>query len=182
MSTADVLPIVQEGERVMRICNACRYCEGFCAVFPAIEKRLTFSEPDLNYLANLCHDCGECLYSCQYAPPHEFAVNVPQLFAQIRMETYGKHAWPRLFAGLFGRQEWAMLLGALLVPACFLIALVLFTDRAALFGRHPEGAGSFYRIVPHPVMVVFSVASPCSYCSHWWPRSAVLARAGRIIC
>jgi citrate/tricarballylate utilization protein len=153
MSTADVLPIVQEGERVMRICNACRYCEGFCAVFPAIEKRLTFSEPDLNYLANLCHDCGECLYSCQYAPPHEFAVNVPQLFAQIRMETYGKHAWPRLFAGLFGRQEWAMLLGALLVPACFLIALVLFTDRAVLFGRHPESAGSFYRIVPHPVMV-----------------------------
>ncbi len=45
MSTADVRPIVQEGERVMRICNACRYCEGFCAVFPSIEKRLTFSSP-----------------------------------------------------------------------------------------------------------------------------------------
>ena len=28
----------------MTICNACRYCEGYCAVFPAMEKRLTFSD------------------------------------------------------------------------------------------------------------------------------------------
>ena len=28
-------------------------------------------------LANLCHNCGACLHACQYAPPHEFAVNVP---------------------------------------------------------------------------------------------------------
>ncbi|MEA7586048.1 hypothetical protein ONO39_27010, partial [Salmonella enterica subsp. enterica serovar Anatum] len=25
-----------EVERVMQVCNACRYCEGFCAVFPAM--------------------------------------------------------------------------------------------------------------------------------------------------
>ena len=71
-----------EGERLMTICNACRYCEGYCAVFPAMEKRLTFSPGDLHYLANLCHNCAECYYACQYAPPHEFAVNVPQVFAQ----------------------------------------------------------------------------------------------------
>jgi citrate/tricarballylate utilization protein len=153
MSTLDIRPILQDGERVMRICNACRYCEGFCAVFPAIEKRLAFSEPDLNYLANLCHDCGECYHSCQYAPPHEFGVNVPQLFAQIRGETYREYAWPRLFAGLFQRQWLALLLSALIVPVCFLIALMLVTDRAALFGRYPVAEGSFYRIVPHTVMV-----------------------------
>ena len=28
-----------EVERVMQVCNACRYCEGFCAVFPAMTQR-----------------------------------------------------------------------------------------------------------------------------------------------
>src|SRR5678816_557884 len=57
------LTLVQDGERVMRICNACRYCEGFCAVFPAIERRLVFAEADLVYLANLCHNCGAVSYT-----------------------------------------------------------------------------------------------------------------------
>src|ERR1700704_1594244 len=57
--------LIAEGERLMVICNACRYCEGYCAVFPAMERRLSFSAADLNYLANLCHNCAECYYSCQ---------------------------------------------------------------------------------------------------------------------
>ena len=57
----------------MQICNACRYCEGFCAVFPAMTRRLEFAKADIHYLANLCHNCGACLHACQYAPPHEFA-------------------------------------------------------------------------------------------------------------
>ena len=52
--------LVEEGARMASICNACRYCEGFCAVFPALERRLSFAEGDLAYLANLCHDCGSC--------------------------------------------------------------------------------------------------------------------------
>ncbi len=52
--------LIAEGERLMVICNACRYCEGYCAVFPAMERRLNFSETDVNYLANLCHNCAEC--------------------------------------------------------------------------------------------------------------------------
>ena len=72
------IDLIKEGERQMGICNACRYCEGFCAVFPAMERRLTFNEADIHYLANLCHNCAECYYACQYAPPHEFAVNVPK--------------------------------------------------------------------------------------------------------
>ena len=39
--------------RELQICNACRYCEGFCAVFPAMTRRLDFSKADVNYLANL---------------------------------------------------------------------------------------------------------------------------------
>ena len=73
-----------EVARQMQICNACRYCEGFCAVFPAMTRRLEFAKADVHYLANLCHSCGACLHACQYAPPHEFAVNVPQAMAKVR--------------------------------------------------------------------------------------------------
>ena len=90
--------LTAEGERIMRICNSCRYCEGYCAVFPAMEKRQSFPAGDLNYLANLCHNCGECYDACQYAPPHEFAVNVPQLLAEIRARSYRQYAWPGAFA------------------------------------------------------------------------------------
>ena len=79
---------LREADRLMTICNACRYCEALCAVFPAMELRRDFSAGDLNYLANLCHGCGACYYDCQYAPPHEFAVNVPVALAELRAETY----------------------------------------------------------------------------------------------
>lgn len=65
-----------EVARQLQICNACRYCEGFCAVFPAMTRRLEFHKADIHFLANLCHNCGACLHACQYAPPHEFAVNI----------------------------------------------------------------------------------------------------------
>ena len=76
----------QEVARVLQICNACRYCEGFCAVFPAMTRRLEFPQADVHYLANLCHHCGACLHACQYAPPHDFAVNVPRAMARVRRE------------------------------------------------------------------------------------------------
>ncbi len=85
------------------ICNACRYCEGFCAVFPAMTRRLEFARGDVDYLANLCHNCGACYYACQYAPPHEFAVNVPQAMARVRGETYAKYAWPARLGALYQR-------------------------------------------------------------------------------
>ena len=74
------------GAHVLTVCNACRYCEQFCPVFPAMEQRVVFERVDLAYLANLCHNCGECLYACQYAPPHEFGINVPRTLAEIRLD------------------------------------------------------------------------------------------------
>ena len=87
-----------EADRQMTICNACRYCEGLCAVFPAMELRRAFPDGDLNYLANLCHDCGACFHHCQYAPPHEFAVDVPRAMAVVRSDSWQAHAWPRALA------------------------------------------------------------------------------------
>ena len=50
----------REAARLLEICNACRYCEGFCAVFPAMTRRLSFAKADVHFLANLCHNCGAC--------------------------------------------------------------------------------------------------------------------------
>ena len=90
---------MSEGRRLMTICNACRYCEGYCAVFPAMERRLTFSDADLNYLANLCHNCSACYDACQYAPPHEFAVDLPKVLAEIREQSYRQYALPHWYGG-----------------------------------------------------------------------------------
>ena len=94
---------LDEAERLMTVCNSCRYCEGLCAVFPAMEMRRAFPDGDLNYLANLCHGCGACYYDCQFSPPHEFNVNVPVNLAQVRAESYQAYAWPRALAPLFER-------------------------------------------------------------------------------
>ncbi len=143
--------LIAEGERVMTVCNACRYCEGYCAVFPAMERRLTFAPADLNYLANLCHGCGECYYACQYAPPHEFAINVPKVLTQIRGASYRQYAWPSGFARLFDRNG---LISSLVLAVCLVLALLL----ASLVSRPtgvldpPVKPGDFYAVVPHGVM------------------------------
>src|SRR5512134_1053239 len=96
--------LTREGARVMTVCNACRYCEQYCPVFPAMEQRLTFGKADLAYLANLCHNCGECLYACQYAPPHEFGIDVPRTLAELRLASYEEYCWPRSLGSAFRRQ------------------------------------------------------------------------------
>lgn len=138
-----------EVARMLEICNACRYCEGFCAVFPAMTRRLAFPSSDVHYLANLCHNCGACLHACQYAPPHEFAINVPVAMARVRRRTYADYAWPRAFAHLYER---AGLTSALALAFGLALFLVL---GLALNGTlwHPPMAGAFYSVFPHNLMV-----------------------------
>ena len=133
----------------MQICNACRYCEGYCAVFPAMTRRLEFGKADIHYLANLCHNCGACLHACQYAPPHEFAVNVPQAMAQVRLQTYAEYAWPPALAGLYRRNGLTLALALAAGLALFLLLAV------ALHGTlwNPPPARSFYQVIPHNLMV-----------------------------
>jgi len=154
VSTPRSLPIalVAEGQRMASICNACRYCEGYCAVFPSIERRLSFAESDLAYLANLCHNCGSCYYACQYAPPHEFNLNLPRLLADVRIETYKKYAWPDPLARLFERGG-VIASGVLVVcMAVLLLALMLLNDSSALFAAHPDSEGAFYAVISHRTM------------------------------
>lgn len=86
--------IYQDGSRQFRICNACRYCEGYCAVWDAIERHESILKSDLKYLSHLCHDCRECYYVCPYTDPHEFNLNIPKVLSEIRSDTYGENIHP----------------------------------------------------------------------------------------
>ena len=145
-------PTADEAEvaRVMQICNACRYCEGFCAVFPAMTRRLEFGKADINYLANLCHNCGACLHACQYAPPHEFAVNVPQAMAKVRVNTYTEYAWPASLGALYKRNGLTVALASAAGLAAFLALAVSITGGLL----HAPLAGNFYAVFPHNTLAL----------------------------
>lgn len=98
---------------------------------------MTFAKNDLEYLANLCHNCGECLDACQYAPPHEFAVDLPKTLAEIRERAYVEHAWPA---------RPLVAIGAVVMIA--LVAAIWVSPPPSLAG--PEG---FYRVFPYRAMV-----------------------------
>ncbi len=103
-----------------------------------MERRLQFAEADLNYLANLCHNCSECFYACQYAPPHEFAVNIPKVLAEIRVKSYQKYSWPGVDSQRLGGQRAG--------------------DRVHRAGSGVHSAhrgGDFYAAISHRVMVGF---------------------------
>ena len=138
-----------EVSRQMHICNGCRYCEGFCAVFPAMTRRLEFGKADIHYMANLCHNCGACLHACQYAPPHEFAINVPQAMAQVRGQTYADYAWPPALGRLYQRNGLTVSLALALGLGLFLALAML--QQGTLWGA--PVVGGFYAVFPHNLMV-----------------------------
>jgi citrate/tricarballylate utilization protein len=137
-------PIYQQAEHEMVVCNACRYCEAYCPVFQAMERRVTFTSSDLNYLATLCHNCGECLYACQYAPPHEFGIDVPKTFSKVRVESYKTMAWPSFAAAAFRRPYAAAMLALVAGAAAAAAATRTFQV------REPD----FYAVIPHDTMVL----------------------------
>lgn len=143
---------VAEARRLLVICNSCRYCEGYCAVFPAMERRRVFSSEDLAYLANLCHDCRGCFYACQYAPPHQFALNLPETMARVRNETYAEYCWPSCFAKVFARNgSFISLLTSLSIA---LVLTLAATSRSpATFAVQHVGPGAFYAVIPESVML-----------------------------
>lgn len=147
--------LIAEAERQFTICNACRYCEGLCAVFPALERRLSFHEGDVAYLANLCHDCRACFDACPFATPHEFAVDIPPLMSQIREETYESCTIPRSFVRLQGL--WGSFLLTVAAVALVVLGIWVGVGTDTLFARH-DGPGAFYEIVPYAAMSLPALA------------------------
>lgn len=139
-----------EVQRQMTVCNACRYCEGFCAVFPAMTRRLEFSQARTAVMANLCHNCGACLHACQYAAPHEFEINVPKAMAKVRLDTYAEYAWPQVMGKLYRRNGLTLALASGAGLALFLCLTLLAMGN--LFTAMP--GGNFYGIFPHNTLAL----------------------------
>lgn len=136
--------------RDLDICNACRYCEGYCAVFPAMERSIDFTDPDIMLLANLCHDCRGCYQACMYAPPHEFAVDLPKALADVRNAGYESLTWPRSLSGLLRHPVTAKVVALLMGLVFVVVATALHGGRP--FARPPGGPGAFYRVISDGVM------------------------------
>lgn len=145
--------LMDAARTTVETCNACRYCEGYCAVFPAITLRRAFTNADLTYLANLCHGCRACYYACQYAPPHEFGINVPKALAAVREHSYANAAWPPQTWRMH-RRAWPTVLVTALV-----FALILLTSQQPVFTAHSVAAGSFYRILDPAAMIALGLAA-----------------------
>ncbi|WP_417783628.1 tricarballylate utilization 4Fe-4S protein TcuB [Terasakiella pusilla] len=140
---------VEEAARVLTICNACRYCEGHCAVFQAMELRLEFNADNLDYMANLCHNCGACYHNCQYAPPHEFKLNVPGAMAELRQENYGVFAWPGFMGKLFANNGlFVSLLSIIVIAGFFFVTSAMTGDDFT-----KEHANAFYGVISHNSLV-----------------------------
>ena len=136
--------VLNEAARQVEICNACRYCEGYCDVFPAMFEKRSFAEADITQLANLCHNCRGCYYACQYTEPHEFALNLPAALAEARSESWERYAWPAGIAAVFQRSGVALAL-ALALGIAMMFWLV------AWFG--PRTGDGFYAVLSHGLMV-----------------------------
>jgi citrate/tricarballylate utilization protein len=148
--------LLAEANRQFTICNACRYCEGICAVFPALERRTGFDVTDMAYLANLCHDCRSCIDVCPYAPPHELAIDIPNLMSGIREKSYAHYAWPRALASRVDRS----LRASLAFSTAIVLAIVALTVLGNGVERMLEangGPGSFYAVIPYVAMFVPSM-------------------------
>lgn len=142
------LTATEEARRQIEICNACRYCEGFCSVFPAMTRNKAFADGDLTQLANLCHNCRGCYYACQYTEPHEFALNIPAARAEVRVESWERLARPAALARLFQSQG---------VALAGLLVVVLAWFFWALSAWRPDTGAGFYAHLAHTTMVAMFV-------------------------
>jgi len=138
------IDLIQEARRQAEICNACRYCEGYCAVFPSLHDLRAFSDGDITQLANLCHNCRGCYYACQYTAPHEFDLNLPAALANVRQDAWEKFAFPSAFARQFQKNGMAL-------AAAVTLCIALFLAFAKWIGTG-DGEG-FYAILSHNAMV-----------------------------
>ena len=135
--------VIGEARRQTEICNACRYCEGYCSVFPAIHRDRAFSDGNMMQLANLCHNCQNCYHACQFTAPHEFDINLPKALAETRQESWEATAFPKGLGTVFHRH------GTLICLAATVAIALLFMTAQNLKG---SGDG-FYAVMSHGIMV-----------------------------
>jgi citrate/tricarballylate utilization protein len=148
--------LLLEAGRQLAICNACRYCEGYCAVFPALERRVDFSAGDVTHLANLCHDCRACYYACMYAPPHQFAVNPPAVLSSVRRRSYSQFLGP-LAQRVSTRVESPYGVGLLGVVTTAVVTAIAVGSRGPAVLWQDRADASPYRVISYGALVAVIV-------------------------
>jgi citrate/tricarballylate utilization protein len=148
--------LLKEADRHLTVCNACRYCEGVCPVFPALERRRDFTEGDIIYLGSLCHDCRDCYEVCPYSPPHELNINVPKVMAEVREQTYRSYSAPRLMGRAFAHG--APVAGLVTVVAITIVLALVVWFRSDRLLQSWTGPGAFYEVIPWLAMLVPAMA------------------------
>jgi citrate/tricarballylate utilization protein len=146
------LDVLAEANRQFSICNACRYCEGICTVFPAMELRTAFAQGDVAYLSTLCHDCRACIHACPFSPPHEFAIDIPALMSAARAETFERYARPRRFWQALARAR--SVTGLAVATTVFFLIVALATGTPRRIVETHTGEGSFYEVITYAWLLV----------------------------
>ena len=152
----ELVDVTAESQRQFNLCNACRYCEGFCPVFPAMSAHRWHDTTNLHlaeYFAHLCHQCTACYHACQYKSPHMYAVNLPQALNRVRLDSFQAHAWPmRLSAGFTHNPILTFVCVAVAIISTLVLAFAL-QGTATVTGVH-TGPGAFYEVISHTLIVL----------------------------
>jgi citrate/tricarballylate utilization protein len=142
--------LMEEASRQLTVCNSCRYCEGFCDVWDAMERRKDFSYGDLIHLSNLCHDCRDCYYACPFIPPHELMINIPKVLGDVRELSYEKFVFPKVMIRVMRRSGLAYFLLTTLIFIISLYYVFLLHGLSAFY----ETSLTMEELFPYPVFFV----------------------------
>ncbi|MDG7007847.1 MAG: tricarballylate utilization 4Fe-4S protein TcuB [Nitrososphaerota archaeon] len=156
----------EEPIRQMTVCNACRYCEGICPVWDAMERRRVFHRQDVVYMANLCHDCQDCYTVCPYTPPHPFKINIPKMMSEIRKSTYKDYTSPKKLAVFFENQTRYSLMTIAVSLTLVSVFVLLIGSPSRLVAQH-LGTGSFYAIVPSLAIDIVGIVAGLYVIGMW---------------
>jgi citrate/tricarballylate utilization protein len=146
-----------EATRQLRVCDACRYCEGLCAVFPALTRREVLDAGAVSQLANLCHDCRACYDACMYTAPHEFDLNIPTALAAVRLEDYRRYVWPPRVPRLL--RGWSGVFAGAIGTAAVVVAIAAGNAGWSRIVAEHDTAASPYELIPYPALLVLILAA-----------------------
>ncbi len=153
----------EEADRLMTVCNSCRYCEGLCAVFPAMEMRRAFSGPATSTISpTSATPAAPATPTASSRRRTNSTINVPKtLGGRACAESYAAYAWPRAFSGAVRAQRASSIsiVAALSVARLHPRASLASTTSSKLLSASTPAPGAFYKLMPHNVMAaLFSAA------------------------
>ena len=86
----------------------------------------------------------------QFAPPHEFGINVPMVLSEVRARSYEGYAWPPPLGRAFASHSFRTSLAALGLVVSMLL-LVSMARPEVVWSS--DGSADFYGVIPHAAMV-----------------------------